>query len=86
MTTTEALKSAATARDTDVLIGALLLLDAKGQGSLTEAERLVQAITSDVITERHDLSDSLDAVLFDEEFEGTYTEALLICLAMQDAA
>ena len=78
---TEALKATTATQSTDVLLGALLLLDMKGQANLTEAERLVQGITSDVITERHNLNDTLDEILFDEEFEGTYTDAIMICLA-----
>jgi hypothetical protein len=82
VTAIAALKTIATEQPTDTLMGTLLLLDAKGQGNLGEAERLVQGITSDVITERHGLNDAMDAILLNEDFEGTYTDALLICLAM----
>lgn len=80
MNANEALKSAAAKHSTDTLIGALLLLDAKG--SLTNEERMVAAATADVITEREGIDAATDEVFMDDDFTGTYTDAILICLAM----
>jgi hypothetical protein len=79
MTNTEALKTAAAKHDTGTLLGALLILEAKP--SLTVEERMVKAATSDVITERHGINDAMDEVFMDLDFTGTYTDAILICLA-----
>lgn len=76
---TTALKTAAATQDTDTLIGALLILDAKA--NLTNEERMVHAATADVITDRHDINDAMEEVFMDLDFEGTYTDAILICLA-----
>ena len=76
--TTNALKTAANAHSTSTLIGALLLLDAKD--SLDEAERMTYAVTADVITEREGINDAMDEVFMDLDFEGTYADAILICL------
>lgn len=78
MTAIETLKASAATKSTDVLLGALLILDAKG--SLDETERMVSAAMADVIEERHNLSAALDAI-FDETFTGTYAEALMLALA-----
>ena len=79
MTTNEILKNKAAERDTDTLIGALLILEAKG--NLSADERMVKAATSDAITERHSLDDLMDEIFMDDEFTGTYTDALLVALA-----
>ena len=73
------IKTAAAKHDTDTLIGALLMLDAKG--NLDEAERMTYALTADVVTEREGINDAMDEVFMDLDFTGTYTEAILICLA-----
>lgn len=73
------LKANAAQRDTDTLIGALLLLEAKSV--LSNEERMVMAATSDAITERHGISAMLDEVFDDLAFTGTYADAILLCLA-----
>lgn len=78
MTALTALKTAAAARDTDTLIGALLILEQAGTHS--EEERLTRAAISDVIEERHGLTDALDVIYADEDYAGTYTEAILAAL------
>lgn len=65
--------------DTATLLGGLYILEAKG--SLTEAERMAKAATSDVITNRHDIDEMMDEVFMDLDFTGTYTDAIEICLA-----
>lgn len=79
MNTNQVLKSAAAKHDTETLIGALLILEAKN--SLTNEERMVKAATSDVITERHDIDGAMEEVFMNMGFTGTYTDAILICLA-----
>lgn len=79
MNSNQNLKAAAANHSTDVLIGALLLLDAKG--NLSNEERMVQAATADVVTEREGINDAMDEVFMDLDFTGTYTDAILICLA-----
>ena len=75
----EILKAAAAERDTETLIGALIMLDAKG--NLDEAERLTAAAISDVVETRHNLTAAMDAIYEDVSYEGTYTEALIAALA-----
>lgn len=79
MNSNQILKATAAKSDTNTLIGALLLLDAKGD--LNNEERMVQAATADVITEREGINDAMDEVFMDLDFTGTYTDAILICLA-----
>lgn len=79
MNTNETLKATAANQSTNTLLGALLLLDAKG--NLTNEERMVWAATADVITEREGINDAMETVFMDDEFTGTYTDAILICLA-----
>lgn len=79
MNSNQNLKAAAANHSTDVLIGALLLLDAKG--NLNNEERMVAAATADVITEREGINDAMETVFMDDDFTGTYTDAILICLA-----
>lgn len=81
---TNALTTAAAKHSTDVLIGALLVLDAKG--NLSNEERMVQAATADVITSREGINAAMDDVFMDLDFAGTYTDAILICLASKVAA
>lgn len=80
MNSNEILKAEAATKSTGALLGALLLLDAKG--NLSNEERMVAAATADVITEREGINDLMDEVFFEDlDFEGTHTAAILICLA-----
>lgn len=79
------LKTAAAKHGTPVLLGALYILEAKG--NLTNEERMVKAATSDVITERHDLDALMDEIYMDDlDFAGTYTDALEIALVRAGVA
>ena len=74
-----ALKNNALTYDTATLLGALDIWEAKAD--LSHEERISKAATSDAITERYELDDLMDEVFMDEDFAGTYTDALRICLA-----
>lgn len=84
MNTNEALKSAAAKHSTDTLVGALIVLDAKN--SMSHDERMVYAATADVITERHNIDAAMDEVFMSDTFAGTYADAILVCLAMDEVA
>lgn len=79
MTTTQTLTAKAAEQTTEVLMGALLIMDKAT--ALTEAERLTRATISDVIETRHNLTAAMDAIYADDDFTGTYTEALMVALA-----
>lgn len=83
MNSNEILKAAAAKHDTATLLGALYVLEAKG--NLSNEERMVKAATSDAITERHDLDALMDEIFMDDDFAGTYTDAIEIALAMAAA-
>jgi hypothetical protein len=82
METTKNLKALAAKQSTDTLLAACALLDA--QETTDAAERMTRAAMADVIEERHNLGDAMDAI-FDENFSGTYTEALVLALAKVSA-
>lgn len=67
------LKAFAAAQSTDKLLEALEQLEHR---QLSEPERMARAAMSDVIEERHSLTDHMDAIYGDDEYAGTYTEAL----------
>lgn len=81
MNANDTLKAAAAKRDTATLLGALYILEAKGQGNLTNEERMVKAATADAIIERHGIEDLANEIFDDLEFVGTYTDAIEIALA-----
>jgi hypothetical protein len=84
MNTNQVLKVEAAKQSTDTLLGALLLLDAKS--SLTNEERMVQAATSEAISERHNLDALLETIFVEDlDFEGTYTDAIFEALARANA-
>lgn len=72
-----------TARTTDQLLADLTHL---GTMASTQETRLVAAMISDVITEREGIDAQLDEIFMDEDFEGTYLEAILLALAVKAAA
>ena len=51
----------------------------------TPETRMVGAKISDVITAREGIDDDLEEIFMDEEFTGTYLEAILIALATKPA-
>jgi hypothetical protein len=75
-----AIKTKAAERTTDQLMAALHHLE--GQGQLGAEHRMVKACMSDVVEERHQLTEAMDA-LYGTDYAGTYTEALTLCLAAQ---
>jgi hypothetical protein len=72
------LRDFAAAQTTDKLLGALMLLERR---DLTSEERLARAVMCDTIEERHGLSDAMNAIYGDDDYDGTYTEALVQALA-----
>lgn len=48
--------------------------------------RMVAAAVSDVITAREGIDDQLDAIFLDDDFAGTYTEAMRRAIAMKAEA
>lgn len=83
-TAIEALKAAAAKLTTAQLLDACDLIEAKA--TTTSDERLVRAAMSDVIEERHDLAEAMDAIYADVDYDGTYTAALRAALATQAGA
>jgi hypothetical protein len=78
MNTNEILEAAAK-QPTETLIGSLLMLEQVT--TLSQAERLVKSVVSDVIEERHNLADAMDEIYADLDYTGTYTDALIAALA-----
>lgn len=79
MTAIETLKAAAAKQNTDTLMGALAILDAKP--ALDECERMTFAAIAEVVEDRENLTDAMDAI-FDTEWAGTYFEAMLAAQAV----
>ena len=69
------------ARSTEQLFSDLAVLESQTTGYGTEEQRMVAALISDTIETRHNLTDALEAVFMDEEWFGTYNEALLLAYA-----
>lgn len=67
--------------DLDVLKGRLAPAHPEAQNL-----RMVAAAVADVITAREGINDQLDAIFLDDDFEGTYTEAMRRAIAMRDEA
>jgi hypothetical protein len=82
-TTTNPLKTAAAKQTTDILLGALVILEKVAAPSVEE--RMTKAAISDVITERHDLDDLMDEIYMDDDYAGTYTDAIFEALARVSA-
>ena len=68
------------ARSTEQLFSDLAVLESQTVGYGTEEQRLVAAIISDTIETRHNLTPALEAIFDDEEWFGTYNEALRMAL------
>jgi hypothetical protein len=66
------------ARSTDQLFADLAELDSRRVNGFLplEEQRLVHAMISDVIETRHDLSAAMDAIFLDENYAGSYSDAL----------
>lgn len=69
------------ARDTEQLLSDLAVLEGQMVGFGTEEQRIVAAVISDTIEARHDLGDAMEAIFMDEEWFGTYGEALTLAYA-----
>jgi hypothetical protein len=74
------LESAIDAKSTATLLAAHGTLEAKAD-KLPE-ERLTAALIADCIEARHNLGDAMNAIFEDEDYAGTYHEALLMALAV----
>jgi hypothetical protein len=92
MTTTarDKLTARIEAHTTDELFAILADLDVlKGRLAADHPEaanlRMVAAAVSDVITAREGIDAHLDAIFMDDEFTGTYREAMLAAIAKRDA-
>lgn len=64
------------AQTTDQLFAILDIMEAKAKR--TSDERMIKAAVSDTIEARHNLEDAMDRIYMDDDFEGTYTDALRI--------
>ena len=69
------LNAAIAAKSTAMLIECHRILDSKTNRD--EAERLTAALMADEITRRLDLDAKLDEVFADEDFAGTYHDAIV---------
>lgn len=78
------LEAAIAAQSTATLLAAHVAIET--QAVKDEAERLTAALIADCVEARHNLSDAMNAIFEDDDFEGTYHEALLIALAVTGAA
>lgn len=61
---------------TDQLFAILDVMEAKAKR--TPDERMIKASVSDAIEARHNLEAAMDKIYMDDNFEGTYTDALRI--------
>lgn len=77
MTNTNPIATRIAALSTAEIEAALKALDAP-RGSNTPAKRRVYAELADALTARWDIDAELDRVFLDDEFTGTYYEAMLI--------
>ena len=65
----------AEAQTTEALFASLLHMES---GEMGNAERMVRAAICDVIEERHGLTDAIDAIYMADDFDGSYTDAMLL--------
>ena len=77
MTTIEDLRVAAGRQSSPMLFACLAQMEVP----LGKPERLVMAAISDVVAERHGLDAVMDRIYADEDYAGTYTEALVMAYA-----
>jgi hypothetical protein len=73
------LVAATRAQPTTVLLAAHATLT--GRANPDAAERLTAATIADVLTARHGLDATLDAIFEDDDYAGTYHDALLAAMA-----
>lgn len=76
------------AQSTNVLMGALRLIDQRPSEQLTAEERITYATICDVVEARHDLHDLAGDILDEEPIDSeiTYGQALITAMAMKTAA
>lgn len=84
MTSAALLKSKSERQSTDVLLSSMLLLEKRGMRE--EAERLTHAVIGDVLLARLGIEYEFDVIFFDEDFDGTYAEAMLMAMAANEGA
>jgi len=77
------LETAIEAKDTATLLAAHFAIETKA--SKDAAERLTAALIADCIEDRHNLNDAMNAIFEDEDYAGTYHEALLMALVVTGA-
>lgn len=64
------------ARDTDSLFSDLRVLEGQKVNGGTNEQRIVGAMIADTIEHRHGLGDAMEAIYMDENWYGTYLQAL----------
>ncbi len=88
MTAMQTIKNKAASQSTDILIAALMLMDANG-GPKTPADHMVQCAIGGTIQSRHGLVEAMDVLYWENAAAYarlTYSEALRLALIAQDVA
>lgn len=71
------LQSKIDSQTTEQLFTLLKTLEGQMEGYGEPEERMVRALITDTVTDRHDLDDALDAIFMESpDYSGTYTQAL----------
>lgn len=71
-------KASTATKTTDVLVASMLLLEKAGVR--LEAEHLTFNVIADTLMARLDLEAEFDRIYFDEDFDGTFAEAMLMAM------